>query len=469
MRLSLRQRLIALTVLGTLAFLAALLTIVRLANTGEQQRLERATETVENEAERLRVNDDAMPYFRPPRARAMGDDPPVRSGIFDPTREARFGARFDRPGAQVIHDTIEALRTQADARDGVVSRSVPVRDGTLVVAVGRTAMGRYAWAALRVAGQSPLQPWRFGLIVLSVATLALVVATLQTMFAFRRGATTLQASLESLTRDLDARIDRPDIRELGDVADGITRLARALGNAQSERERLTRELAERERLASLGRVAAGVAHEVRNPLASMKLRVDLAERVPGVPASVAQDLVEVSGEIQRLDRLVTDLLAVAGRRLAARVPTELDVFAKKRITLLAPWANEHEVRLEIDGSAHAAIDPDALGRAIDNLMRNAIEFSSPGSVVRVVVSERDDMACIDVIDHGPGVPAANVSQLFEPFFTTRAEGTGLGLALSRSIATAHGGSLVYRRDNDETHFVLTVPKVAPPTNDGTDP
>jgi signal transduction histidine kinase len=365
-----------------------------------------------------------------------------------------------------MHEIVASLRADVDAHDGIATRTRPTRDGTLVIALGRTLSGRYAWAALRVPEQSPLQPWRFGIIVLAVATLLLVVATLQTLFAFRRGAASLQGSLEALTTSLDAPVARPDIRELGDVASGIARLATALSHAQAERERLTRELVERERLASLGRVAAGVAHEVRNPLASMKLRVDLAERVPGVPASVAQDLAEVSGEIQRLDRLVTDLLAITGRRLGKRTETDLRALVQKRVDLLAPWAAENGVRVVVEGAADAQIDPDALGRAVDNLLRNAVQFSPREATVAVSVAARNEDAIIEVADRGPGVPSDQVSKLFEPFFTTRAEGTGLGLALSRSIAAAHGGTLEYARHGDETRFVISIPRHAPPSANG---
>jgi signal transduction histidine kinase len=201
----------------------------------------------------------------------------------------------------------------------------------------------------------------------------------------------------------------------------------------------------------------------------MKLRVDLANRVPGVPSSVAQDLVEVSGEIQRLDRLVTDLLALTGRRLGKRVATDLRTVVEKRVDLLAPWANEQSVKLAVDGAGEADIDADALGRAVDNLLRNAVQFSPRDATVRATVEVEGNEARIVVGDRGAGVPADQVSKLFEPFFTTRAEGTGLGLALSRSIAHAHGGALEYSRHGDETRFVITIPRHAPASANGNSP
>ncbi len=455
MRTSLRQRLLTLTVLGAIAFIAALVTIVRLARTGHQQRIERAHEEVENEVDRLRTFEEAPATWR--RApRVMRGPGALRSGYL----EESFG-RGAGPGVQPI---LRELRGEADVSGTTVSRQIAQGEGTVVVALARTPSGRHAWAASWVAPQRAAQPWRIGLLVLSLATLALLVASVETLYAFRRGAGALRESLGALEKDLRAPVSRPSIRELGDVAEGIEHLARELASAQAEHERLTLELAQRERLASLGRVAAGVAHEVRNPLASMKLRVDLAERAAGLPPAVASDLAEVSSEIQRLDRLVSDLLAITGKRLAARVPTDLGALARERASKLEPWAAEQGVLLAVNGTAWSDVDRDALSRAVDNLMRNAVQSSPRGGEVDVTVDRTDAGTRVVVRDRGEGVPPAREAELFEPFFTTRAEGTGLGLALSRAIATAHGGTLTYERTDGETRFIIALPSTPAPTD-----
>jgi signal transduction histidine kinase len=108
---------------------------------------------------------------------------------------------------------------------------------------------------------------------------------------------------------------------------------------------------------------------------------------------------------------------------------------------------------------------DAIARAVDNLLRNAVEAAPAGTGVRVEVSAGNSgpgatapLASITVIDEGPGVPGERAGELFEPFFTTKPEGTGLGLALSRAIAASHGGSLEYRHQGGQTHFVLRLPE-----------
>jgi signal transduction histidine kinase len=260
----------------------------------------------------------------------------------------------------------------------------------------------------------------------------------------------------ALEEDLSTEIARPALAELASVAEGVASLARGLADAQREREALSIELGRRERLAALGRVVAGVAHEVRNPLASMKLRVDVARSSENVPASVVAELDAVDEEIGRLDRLVTNFLVVSGRRIGPRVDSDLGELARKRIAQLAPWAKEQGVSLAVLGSARAVVDPEACARAVDNLVKNAVEASSPGAEVRVRIERREGVAAMAVEDHGPGVPEDRVHELFEPFFTTKPDGTGLGLAVSRAIAVASGGQLSYRRDEGVTRFELAL-------------
>jgi signal transduction histidine kinase len=303
---------------------------------------------------------------------------------------------------------------------------------------------------------------RVVVVVLALLSLGLIVASLRVLRAVEQDVSTLRASLAALATDLQAPLARPVLRELDEVASGVESLAKELARAQKDRERLTRDLAAGERLAALGRVAAGIAHEVRNPLASMKLRADLARTGGEATPSVAKDLDDIASEIARLDRLVSDLLVVAGRRAGPRVELDLGELVARRIALLQPWAKERGVTLASEGSARAGIDSDSLSRALDNLLRNAVEASPPGGRVDVQVRGRDAGAAIQVIDRGPGVPADRAAELFEPFFTTKPDGTGLGLALARAVASAHEGTLTYAREHDRTVLTLTVSAAVSP-------
>jgi signal transduction histidine kinase len=233
-------------------------------------------------------------------------------------------------------------------------------------------------------------------------------------------------------------------------------VARQLARSREIEAQLQRELAQKERLAALGRVAAGVAHEVRNPLASIKLRLDLAAAGAKLPADVESALSNASSEIARLDKLVSDLLVVAGRKTGPREPHSLGELAGSRAQVMAPWAQQRGVALSVEGDARAPVDAEALGRALDNLLRNAIEASPSGGKVIARIQPNGKSVHVTVEDRGPGVPEERAGELFEPFFTTKPDGTGLGLAMTRAIARAHGGDVTYARDGAVTRFELTV-------------
>jgi signal transduction histidine kinase len=305
-----------------------------------------------------------------------------------------------------------------------------------------------------------LRTWQLIVVALTLATALLVTSAVAAVITVKRGAAALNLALDGLATDLTTPVPRPRLRELSDVADGIARLAHRLTRSRELQDDMGRELAMKDRLAALGRVAAGVAHEVRNPLASIKLRLDLAVSGAGLrlPPLVAEAIAHASGEIARLDRLVADLLVVASPGIGPRMSTEIGALVRARVEALAPWTAVRGVAVQVEGQALASVDVDALARAVDNLVRNAVEASPPDGRVRIAVGLRGDAATIGVEDRGVGVPAARVPELFEPFFTTKPNGTGLGLAICRSIARAHGGDVTFtRRQDDATTCVeLTV-------------
>jgi signal transduction histidine kinase len=467
MNLSLRTRLVAVTALAVIACAAALLSVLYLSRTSAQQRLERAQEFVEREVERLR--NAPAPDARPGGPRFGRTSSGLLDESFAPTAGFAGPPALQSLRAAAARESARTravvLRTVEQARPGGLRRRARDDDeatqGTLVVAVAPRAQGGYAWAATWVMQPRGERLWRVGATVLSLATLALVVVALHTLLALRRGAAQLGDTLRALAGDLRTPVARPSVPELAGVSDGISSLAQALLREQASSAQLSRELGQRERLASLGRVAAGIAHEVRNPLASIKLRIDLSRQTVLLPhvdlAGIAADLSEAGDEIARLDRLVADLLVVSGRRMGPRRDTDLRALVDQRADYLDAMASERGVKLAVEGSARAAVDADSLVRVVDNLLRNAIEAAPEGSTVRASLTSREGAVTLAVSDRGAGVPAERERELFEPFFTTKNEGTGLGLALSRAVIEAHGGGLRYRRDGSVTVFEATLP------------
>ncbi|HEU4538731.1 MAG TPA: HAMP domain-containing sensor histidine kinase, partial [Polyangiaceae bacterium] len=350
----------------------------------------------------------------------------------------------------------------------------PLRAGTLVLGVtpaGGAAPGRLAWAGVLVRPIPWLSAWQWIVSLLTAATALLVATSLYTVVTMTRGATALRETLRALPRDLGAKVPRPPVRELSDIADGIARLAEDLAAAREAETRLGAQLAANERLTALGRVAAGVAHEVRNPLASIKLRLDLAAAGARLPEVAERAIAHASSEIARLDRLVADLLIVAGRAAGGRHETDVGALVRARAEALGPWAEGRGVSLRTAGEGRIDADADSLARAVDNLLRNAVEASAPGDAVEVAVAAVDagERLVVRVDDRGPGVPEAQRDTLFEPFFTTKPGGTGLGLALSRAIARAHGGDLTYDRPGGVSRFELSLGPAPAPSRPGPGP
>jgi len=452
MRIAVRHSLLAIALLGAITCLLSVYAFSRLASSSSTQRLERSREVVIQQLE-----------FQRTMAHALGPESPVlvparvgmRAGYVEP------GASLDsirppldpfwaRAVGTVVASAGEAPNVQMLSESGV----------TVTAGARKTAQGKIAWAVIPVQAPPWSAAWRWLAIGMGLAGLALVAASAHLALSIRRGASTLRSVLATLQRDLDAPVPRPAIRELAEVAEGVALLAAELRRAQQERERLSRELAEGQRLASLGRVAAGVAHEVRNPLAAIKLRIDLL-RMESLPEHVGSELGGVADEISRVDRLVSDLLVIAGKRTGPRDQRSLRQITEQRIAAMGPWCGEHGVRIEVRGDASARVDADAVGRVVDNLLRNAVEASCKGGKVQVEIAGTESEARLAVSDRGPGVEAGRESELFEPFFTTKAEGMGLGLALSRAIASAHEGTLTYRRQDGVSCFELLIPCESP--------
>jgi signal transduction histidine kinase len=450
MKLSLRFRLLAVALLGLVSCGVSIFGLGRILNLNNATRMERARETVALELAALRREPGETRALT--RISVLG----MRGGFAAGAEEIETSSAIAEEGTRRALAAV--ARRAAAAHDAALQQAEG--EGALVMygAAPTTNPGMIAWIVYTVRPSPFIGMWRFILVALTLATLLLLATAISTLLSVRRGVATLNAALAALAGDLSAPVPRPPVPELSDLADHIAHLARELARAQCDKERLGAELAQRDRLSALGRVAAGVAHEVRNPLAAIKLRVDLGRMRSDTPQRLAHELLSVSDEITRLDRLVADLLVVAGRRDGPRRATALGELCARRVSLLAPWAGERGVRIEASGDAEVAIDADAVARAVDNLVRNAVEASPEGEAVLVRIDADESAARVRVIDRGAGVADARLPELFEPFFTTKPEGTGLGLALSRAIAAAHGGTLTYAREGGATSFELTIPR-----------
>lgn len=219
--------------------------------------------------------------------------------------------------------------------------------------------------------------------------------------------------------------------------------------------RMASTLRESERLATMGRLSAGVAHEIKNPLAAMKMTVQLLREER--PAGDREPLDIVLREIERLD-LVASELSAAGRPLAKR-PVDLDRAVADVLDLLAPQMKHLGVAVErrLPPTGPVNVDPDRFKRAAMNLVLNGAQAMPSGGPLAVALSREADRVRLTVRDAGRGIPPELRDRIFEPFVTTKADGVGLGLALTRRIVEDHGGRIGFETSDRGSTFWIELP------------
>ena len=240
---------------------------------------------------------------------------------------------------------------------------------------------------------------------------------------------------------------------------------------RTEIERLREELSRNQRLAALGELAAGVAHEIRNPLSAMRGLVQYLKSkfAPGGPeADYAQVII---GEIDRMSRVVGGLLNFARPKEPEFEPTDLNHLVEHALTLIGDEARTNHIAIAFDPAADLGpvpVDPDQVTQVLLNLLVNAVEAmtdpEAEGRPRRLEVTTRADDGWVEVrvADTGAGIDPQNLTRLFDPFFTTKKKGSGLGLATSHRIVENHGGTLrAHSEPGAGTEFILRLPLAGP--------
>jgi signal transduction histidine kinase len=254
----------------------------------------------------------------------------------------------------------------------------------------------------------------------------------------------------------------PDVRAVLEVLAGQVAIAIEDCRLVEENVRLERKVAEGERLAALGRMAATVAHEVKNPLSAIKSIAQVMSEDEGLKSRHARDLSLIVGETDRLSKSVTQLLSFASKRTPAAPPCRADELLRSVNSLFRAEAEERNITLqcrvgvtfELDGVQTAAVRD-----ALSNLVLNALQSTPSGGSV-VIESLVDDREMIFAVnDSGPGIAPEMQAKIWEPFFTTRQRGTGLGLAIVRKRMEEAGGSarLAPSQNGEGARFEVRLP------------
>jgi len=210
---------------------------------------------------------------------------------------------------------------------------------------------------------------------------------------------------------------------------------------------LERALARQERLAGLGHLAAGVAHEVRNPLNAIGMGI---QRLQGEfsPVDGAEEFrhlcTVIRGEVARLNGIVQEFLQLARAPALQRESVGVATLLDEVVSLMETEADVCAVHLTKqvpEGLPSVAVDPQQIKQALINLLLNAIQATPPGGSVKVIAAVETEALRIAVIDSGSGIAPEMMDRIFDPYFTTKPEGTGLGLPIALRIIQAHGGTL----------------------------
>ncbi len=325
--------------------------------------------------------------------------------------------------------------------------------------------GFASWTMKRLSGRSDPGSHRRELLLSALVLTALIsiAGTLATGIALQRGIGQIKAGLSALESDFSHRLPvRND--ELGEISNSINRMA-------GVRQKLEADLRREDRLRMVGRLVAGIAHEIRNPLNSIRLSIELVERRLGSHAVRAEDLHPVVEEVDRLSALLTNLLTFQNTRRPDLRDLPVAPVLLKCVSLVQPQAAARNIEIRAETGASgldARFDPEHLTQMLMNLLLNAIEAAGQDGTIDVRLEQHEAGAIIEVHDTGPGLTEEQREHLFEAFYTTKAGGTGLGLAVSRELATGMGGGLRYRCDRPGATFEIELDRIPYANGNDTD-
>ena len=279
----------------------------------------------------------------------------------------------------------------------------------------------------------------------AVAICAVVIVMLA--YVIQRPMVELQEKIAQVSEgNLDVAVDfarRND--EIGDLGRNFNHMMQQLRESREEIERLHRtQVSRAEHLATLGELAAGLAHEIRNPLAGIAGVIEIIGRdLP--PTSPARAVVkDVRLEIVQINRILTDLLETARPHRPQVCRSNLNTTVEHAVMLARQQVLSKPIKIELQKAPdlpEVEHDSGQIHQVLLNLLLNAVQAIEGAGVVRVEIGSRDDCATVVVSDNGRGISPQHLPNIFRPFYTTKGNGTGLGLSLARRIVEEHHGRI----------------------------
>ncbi|HEX3322851.1 MAG TPA: ATP-binding protein [Terriglobales bacterium] len=246
--------------------------------------------------------------------------------------------------------------------------------------------------------------------------------------------------------DLSARVSfskRND--EIGDLGRNFNRMVEQLRESREEIERLHRtQMSRAEHLSTLGELATGLAHEIRNPLAGIAGVIEIVGRDLPSTSPARSVVKDVHLEIAQINRILTDLLETARPRPPEMRASDLNATVEHAVMLARQQVLSKPIKIELEKSPALQVvehDSDQIHQVLLNLLLNAVQAIEGPGLVKVEILSQGDCAAISVTDTGRGIPPEHLPNIFRPFYTTKGNGTGLGLSLARRIVEEHRGRI----------------------------
>lgn len=298
----------------------------------------------------------------------------------------------------------------------------------------------------------------------AVAICGVVIVVLVT--TIQRPMVELQEQIERVGEgDLTASVSfskRND--EIGDLGRNFNQMVEQLRESREEIEHLHRtQMSRAEHFATLGELATGLAHEIRNPLAGIAGVIEIVGRDLPATSPAKAVVKDVREEIAQINRILTDLLGTARPRASEMRPSDLNTTVEHAVMLARQQVLSKPIKIEFTPSTdllEVEHDSDQVHQVLLNLLLNSVQAIEGSGLVRVAVFGKEDGedAVITVSDTGRGIPPEHLPNIFRPFYTTKGNGTGLGLSLARRIVEEHHGRIEVESSSGKgTTFSVTLP------------
>jgi signal transduction histidine kinase len=366
---------------------------------------------------------------------------------------------YTEPGSALKQPPNEASAVQAalqeSLRTGRAAQQL-FQDGNDVVLVSVIAASEgslAAWCLRRLINFSDTREFTNRLVLVGVMLVALISigVVLKLSFNMQRGFAAIEAGLERLRTDASFRLPEQD-HELRSIVKAVNSMAEG-------RQKLEEDLRREDRLRVMGRVVAGIAHEIRNPLNSIRLTIRVLARRLDAEASSRQAIDLVISEVDRLDTLLKSLLVFRADAPEKIRQQPLQPVLNRTVALVKPHAEEQGVTIDSARCQDALVyvDGDYLQQALMNLMLNAIDASPRGGIVRLTTFRQNGHLQLEIEDSGPGLTPEQQEHMFEAFYTTKPGGTGLGLAVTRTLLEKMGARIEAVAGPAGARFRVTLP------------